>query len=314
MGSPALAVAVLERMVAAGHQVPLVVTQVASRAGRGLHESQPAVALAARSMGLPVFQPKAIRSQRTRERIREAQPDIIVVAAYGRILPREILEIPPLACLNVHLSLLPRHRGAAPVSGAILAGDRVTGVSIMAMEEGLDTGPVLAQAPRPIIGDDDQLSLTERLGRLGADLLVDLLPRWAAGAVTPQPQDESKATWTHPTQRSDAGLDWNQPAVQLWRKVRAYAEWPIAFTTWNGKLLRILKADYQPAGEVARGTVAALGQDRRARSAAIGTARGSLIPRLLGIEGKKAAPIDVFLQGYPGFIGATLGSPGGRAL
>jgi methionyl-tRNA formyltransferase len=267
------------------------------------------VAQSAQALGLEIFQPKAVRTEATRERIRAALPDVIVVVAYGRILPREILDVPPLGCLNVHLSLLPRHRGAAPISGAILAGDPITGVSIMIMEEGLDTGPVLAQAMTPITREDDQVTLTGKLGQLGADLLVDLLPRWQAGEVEPRPQDESQATWTYPTQRTDALLDWSQPAIQLWRKVRAYAEWPIAYSTWNGKLLRILKAEYNSGVELPLGAVAPFGEDRRPRAVCIGTAEGVLLPQVLGLEGKRAMPVSAFLQGYPGLVGSTLPVP-----
>jgi methionyl-tRNA formyltransferase len=308
MGSPELSVPALRAIVRAGHEVPLVVTQLSRRAGRGMREMEPAVGVAARELGLEIFQPKAMRSERTHERIRSAQPDVIVVVAYGRILPLEILEIPTRGCTNVHLSLLPRHRGAAPISGALLSGDPLTGVSIMIMEEGLDTGPVLAQAMTPITRDDDQLTLTSRLADLGADLLIDLLPRWQAGEVEPRPQDETQATWTHPTQRADARLDWSRPALDLWRVVRAYADWPIAHTTWNGKLLRILKAAYDPSVSLAPGLVAAVGEERRKRAIQIGTSDGVLLPEVLGVEGKRTLPVSDFLQGYPSLIGATLAS------
>lgn len=311
MGSPFLAVPILRGLVAAGHETSLIVTQVARRAGRGLRETQPPVAVEAATLGLPVYQPTTLRSEKAQERIRDARPDVIVVAAYGRILPPSVLAIPPLSCLNVHLSLLPHHRGASPVSGALLAGDGVTGVSVMLMDEGLDSGPVLAQVETPIGGEDDQISLTARLASFGADLIVDTLPRWASGSINPIPQHEASVTWTRPTTRADGQLDWNEPAVHLWRRVRAYADWPQAHTVWAGKLLRILKADWDPILQAPAGAVKALGAGRSPRVVAIGTGDGVLLPLVVGLEGRRAMPISAFLQGYKAFVEARLGSPQG---
>lgn len=347
MGSPALALPTLRAIVAAGHEIALVVTQIPRRAGRGLRETPPAVAVEAAFLGLPIYQPTTLRGESAQARIRAANPDVIVVLAYGRILPPQILSIPPFSCLNVHLSLLPRHRGASPVSAAILAGDQVTGVSVMLMEEGLDSGPVLAQAETPILSGDDQTSLTERLAALGAELLVQTLPRWASGTIQPTPQDQTLVTWTHPTTRADGLLNWDEPALLLWRRVRAYASWPQAFTRWRAgptargvggadnqsggrslhipsgiaalsvasgrlgpgqdeRLLRILRADYDPNSEAPPGLVTPRGPGRRPKAVAIGTAQGVLLPLVVGLEGRRAASIDAFLQGYPAFVGAHL--------
>lgn len=307
MGSPPLAVPALRALVEAGHELTLVVTQISRPAGRGLRETQPAIALAAESMGLPIDQPPTLRSERARERIQAAQPDAIVVLAYGKLLPPAILAIPPLQCLNVHLSLLPRQRGASPISGAILTGDPLTGVSVMIMEAGLDTGPVLAQIETPINPEDDQADLGARLADLGARLLLTTLAGWEAGRIEPRPQDESMATWTRPTERDDARLDWHQPADHLWRQVRAYAEWPQAFTWWGARRIRILAADYDPLGQTPPGIVRALGPGRRPRAFAVGTGQGELLPRIIGVEGRRAMPVETFLQGHPELIGATLG-------
>ncbi len=307
MGNPAFAVLPLTRLIEAGHDVSLVVTQGSKPVGRGQRQSHPPVALAAQELALPLFQPKAMRSEATRDRIREARPDAIVVVAFGRILPPEILAIPPLSCLNVHFSLLPRHRGAAPVSEAILAGDAATGISIMVMEEGLDTGPILSQVETLIAANDDQITLTARLAELGAHLLVDVLPRWAAGTITPVVQEHDLATWTRPTMRSDAQIDWSQSAESIWRRVRAFADWPQAFTRWNGKLLRILQADYATDIDLPPGKVAPFGEARRPKMIAVGAAKGALLPLRVGLEGKNAAPIAAFLQGYPQILEATLG-------
>lgn len=307
MGSPPSAVPSLEALLAAGHTIPLVVSQGSQRAGRGLRPRDPAVVGVARERGLSICQPESLRGEEATEPIRAARADAIVVVAYGKILPARVLEIPRLGCVNVHFSLLPRHRGASPVSAAILAGDSVTGVSIMLMEPTLDTGPVLAQEETPIASGDDEETLTERLAPIGAELLAGTLDGWAAGSLQPIAQDESSATWTRPTTRDDGRLHWEEPAVACWRRVRAYARWPQAVTWWNGRMLRILAADYDDAAQLAPGAVEAWGPKRPPTAAAIGTAKGALLPRILGLEGRRVMPIDAFLRGQPSFIGARLG-------
>jgi methionyl-tRNA formyltransferase len=309
MGSPLLAVPSLRALVEAGHEVRLVVTQVARPAGRGRRELQPPVAMAAAELGIAITQPERVRAPESLERIGREAPDAIVVAAYGQILPPALLAIPRLGCINVHPSLLPRHRGTSPISAAILAGDPVTGVSIMLMEAGMDTGPVLSQTTTAIADTDDQVTLTARLAELGAGLLVETLARWAIGDVKPQPQDAAVATVTRRTTPADGLLNWNEPAIALWRRVRAYAEWPQAFTAWEGKRLRILAADHDSALSAEPGRVLAVGaRVRSPAAAAIGTREGVLLPRIVGLEGRKALSVDTFLRGYPRLIGARLGS------
>ena len=228
-----------------------------------------------------------------------------MVVAYGKILPPAILNVPRLGCLNVHFSLLPRHRGASPVSAAILAGDSLTGVTVMLMDATMDTGPILAQETTPIADTDDQVTLNERLSLLGADLLVRSLELYAAGAIRPQPQDEVQATYTRPTQAVAGQLDWHETAETCWRRVRAYAAWPQAFTHWEGKRLRILAADRDPPVRAAPGQVHSWGSGRHA-GVAIGAGGGVLLPRIVGLEGGRAMPIDVFVRGHSSFIGAHL--------
>jgi methionyl-tRNA formyltransferase len=237
MGSPAFAVPSLEGLLGAGHEVALVLAQPDRPAGRGRQPTSPPVAAFARERGLPLFQPPSLKPPEAFRRVQEAAPDVIVVAAYGLILRQEVLDLPPLDCLNVHASLLPRHRGAAPISAAILAGDSETGICLMQMEIGLDTGPVIASASTPIGPTDDTPTLTDRLARLGRDLLVETLPRWAACQISPAPQDEALATYAPKISREDARLDWTLSARELDRRVRAYRGWPDAFTTWQGKQL-----------------------------------------------------------------------------
>jgi methionyl-tRNA formyltransferase len=240
--------------------------------------------------------------------LREAAPDVVVVAAYGLILRRAVLDLPPLGCLNVHASLLPRHRGAAPIMAAILAGDAETGVCIMRMEAGLDTGPVLARARTPIYPTDDALSLTPRLAELGGALLVETLPRWAAGEIRAEPQDDALATYAPKVSREDARLDWSFPAVELWRRVRAYRGWPDAFTTWGGRVLKILAArPGPPPGEPAPpGTVLLLADERPPRPA-VTTGDGLLALETVALEGKRPTDAADFARGYRDFVGAALG-------
>src|SRR5581483_5061140 len=195
MGTPQFAVPTLEAVLAAGHTVALVVTQPDRPVGRGRRLTPPPVARLAQERGLPLLQPRGVRSPEVQAQLAAARPEAIVVAAYARILPPEVLALPPLGCLNVHPSLLPRHRGPAPIQGALLAGDAETGTSIILLEERMDAGPILAQARLPI-ADDDALTLEPRLAAQGAHLLVETLADWAAGRLTPQPQDESRATYT----------------------------------------------------------------------------------------------------------------------
>lgn len=318
MGSPAFAVPSLDGLLQAGHDVALVLAQPDRPAGRGRQPTPPPVAVFARERGLPLFQPPSLKPPEAFARVREAAPDVIVVAAYGLILRREVLDLPPLGCLNVHASLLPRHRGAAPISAAILAGDTETGICLMRMEVGLDTGPVLACRSTPISPTDETPGLTERLAQLGRDLLIEQLPRWAAGEITPQPQDDALATYAPKIVREDARLLWTHPAETLARQVRAYRGWPDAFTTWQGKQLKVLAArvatpprpDAPPQqsgdGEHVPGRVVLL-EDGTAQRPAVVTGDGLLLLDTIALEGKRPADSLDFVRGYRAFVGADLG-------
>jgi methionyl-tRNA formyltransferase len=307
MGSPAFAVPSLEGLIEAGHEIALVLSQPDRPAGRSRQPTAPPVAAFARERGLPLFQPPSLKPPEAFARVREAAPDVIVVAAYGLILRREVLDLPPLGCLNVHASLLPCHRGAAPISAAILAGDEETGVCLMRMEVGLDTGPVLARLSTPIAPTDDTPILADRLAQLGRDVLAEELPRWAAGELVPEPQDDSLATYAPKIVRDDARLDWSLPAVELWRRVRAYRGWPDAFTTWQGKQLKILAAHPQPAGDDGPpGRVVQVGDGTGQRPAVV-TGDGVLVLDTVALEGKRPADGADFVRGYRAFVGADLG-------
>ena len=293
-----------------GHDLALIVTRPPHTAGRGRRLTEPDVGIAAHELGLSVYQPERIRRPDAVERLQREHPDAIVIAAYGQILPRAVLDLPPLGCINVHPSLLPRHRGPSPIPAAILAGDPVTGASIMLLDEGMDSGPVLAREETPIRPEDDAATLSPALANLGARLLVETLPRWAAGEIQPEPQNDAEATYSHLLTRDDGSLNWHEPAETLWRRVRAVAEWPQAFTHWDGKLLRILRADFDATGSAEPGLVVPLGgRAHSPTAAAIGTGAGLLLPRVMGIEGRRPVTIDAFLRGYRAFIGARLGIP-----
>jgi len=307
MGTPEFATPSLQGLVEAGYEIALVVSQPNRPVGRSRQPVRPPVAEYACGLGLPLFQPTSLRPPEVFARLSAARPDVVVVAAYGLLLRREVLELPPLGCLNVHASLLPRHRGAAPVAAAILAGDSQTGVCIMQMEAGLDTGPVLGCSGTPIGADDDTPSLTQRLAKIGRDLLLETLPAWAAGEIAPQPQDQHLATYAPRIEREDARLDWSLPVLDLWRRARAYRGWPDAFTSWAGRQLKVLVA--HPGPPAAPGTPA--GQvvsapDERTKPA-VAASDGTLVLDLVVLEGSRATDGAAFLRGHRDFMGAQLG-------
>ena len=308
MGTPEFAVPSLEGLLDAGHEVVLVCSQPDRPAGRGRRPTAPPVARIARERGLPLFQPPSLKPPEASAVVRDARPDAIVVAAYGLILRREVLDLPPLGCLNVHASLLPRHRGASPISAAVLAGDEETGVCIMRMEVGLDTGPVLRCAATPIAPSDGTPNLTERLAALGRDLLVETLPRWSAGEIVALPQDDTLATYAPRIRREDARLDWSLPAVDLWRRVRAYRGWPDAFTTWDGRQVKVLAARPGPAPDApgSPGTVLLLADERPPRPA-VATGDGTLVLDTVALEGKRPTDAADMARGYRDFVGSVLG-------
>jgi methionyl-tRNA formyltransferase len=317
MGSPDFALPALRRLVADGHEVLAVYTRPDREAGRGRELTPPPVKQLARELGLPVFQPPSLRREAAVAELRALRPEVIVVAAYGQILPRPVLDIPPRGILNIHASLLPRWRGAAPVQAAILAGDAETGVSIMLIDEGLDTGPVLARRATAISDFDTAGTLTERLAGMGAELLSETLPAWLAGAIVPVPQDESRATSAPRIEKAQGRLDWTRPAVELWRRVRAYTPWPGAFTTLHGDLLRLHEAwplageSDEPAGTVVAlppGALDAVPAERPRPAFAVQTGEGLLLPLKLQRAGRRVLYAEEFLRGERSMIGSRLGA------
>jgi methionyl-tRNA formyltransferase len=237
-GTPEFAATALDALSQAGHDIALVLTQPDRPHGRGLHEAPSAVKRRAEALGLPLAQPETLKDGATLAQLAAAGADAMVVAAYGLILPRAVLEIPRLGCLNIHASLLPRWRGAAPIQRALLAGDRETGISIMQMDAGLDTGPVLLREATPISADDTAETLHDRLAALGARAIV----RTLAEPCQPEPQDGAQATYAAKIDKREARIDWHETAEAIDRKIRAFSPVPGASTVFGGAPLKIWRA------------------------------------------------------------------------
>ncbi len=297
MGSPDFAIPALRALAASGGDKPRpydvigVVTQPDRPAGRGRTLVPPAVKLAAQALGLPVIQPERLRTPDAMEQLRAWAPDVIVVAAFGQILRAEVLDLPCYGCLNVHASLLPRGRGAAPIQAAILAGDAETGVTIMKMDAGVDTGPLLSQRSIPILPGDTAGSLFGKLSRLGAELLLETLPLYLSGEIQPQPQDDSHSTYAPLLKKEDGLLDFNRPAEELERRVRAVNPWPGAFMLWLGAPLKIHRAHAFTAKAESGKHLIHQGLP------AIGTTDGLLVFDELQPAGKKPMSGKAFLAG-----------------
>ncbi|PWH12446.1 MAG: methionyl-tRNA formyltransferase [Anaerolineae bacterium] len=242
MGSPDFAVPALRALAAEKYPIVGVITQPDRPAGRGNILTPPPVKVAALELGLEVLQPEKLRAPEAMQQLRAWNPDLIVVAAFGQILRPDVLSLPRYGCVNIHASLLPRHRGAAPIQAAILAGDKETGITIMLMDEGIDTGPMLARRSVEILPTDTGGSLFEKLSVLGGELLLETLPRYLSGELLPQPQPAEGATYAPMLKKEDGRLDFSRPAGELERKVRAFHPWPGAFMDWQGAPLKIHKA------------------------------------------------------------------------
>lgn len=231
-------------------------------------------------------------------------PDVIVVAAYGLFLPSVVLEAPQHGCLNIHPSLLPRHRGPSPVISTILNGDETGGVTIMLLDEGMDTGPVLAQKSTPIGSDETADTLTHRLFRIGADLLVDTLDKWVLGEITPSAQNDDQATITRLLKREDGRLDWTAPAASIERRIRAFTPWPGTSTSWNGRTLKVVHGRVADVtGDSEPGTVSAPSADR----IVVATGSGALELLEVQLEGRARSRAADFARGQRDFVGSVLG-------
>jgi methionyl-tRNA formyltransferase len=305
MGTPEFAVPALRHLVLNGHQVAAVYTRPDKPAGRGRQPAMSPVKRAAIELDLSVVQPASLKKAEAVAELAGYKADAVVVAAYGQILPKAVLDTPVSGCINIHPSMLPRHRGASPIVSAILQGDEFTGVSIMLMDEGLDTGPVLTRAQIPIANGDNTKSLTSKLSLMAAHLLQDVLPGWEKGQLKPQPQDEDGATYSGIITKQSGEIDWHKPADLIWRQVRAFHPWPGCYTSWRGKRLGIIEA--KPAAEesgAAEGQVVAMDHG----GFGVKTGSGVLEVLVVQLEGKREIAADEFLRGQRQLIGQVLPS------
>jgi methionyl-tRNA formyltransferase len=306
MGTPEFAVPSLEGLVSSRYEVVAVYTQPDKTAGRGRVLVESPVKKAALHHTLHVFQPENMKLVETRAQLADLKPDAIVVAAYGQILPQSVLEIPPFGCINIHPSLLPKYRGVAPVPAAILYGDEFTGVSIMLLDKGVDTGPVLTNVHVPVETQDTAGSLMEKLAHTGAQLLLDILPGWFRKEIKPQPQNNAEASYTKMLTKEAGEIDWKLPAAQIWRRVRAYQPWPGCYTRWQGKQLKILEAVPLPGGGTAEPGCVVVVKDSVALFG-VTTGDGILGVIKVQLEGKKIVTAREFLNGQRHILGAVLG-------
>ena len=300
MGTAELACASLTALAQnPAFEVVGVVTQPDRPKGRNLAPHPPPVKRTALGLNLPVFQPERVRHEEALQQLRSWQPEVIAVAAYGQILPVALLELPRWGCLNVHASLLPKYRGAAPIQWALLNGETQTGITIMKMDAGLDTGDILTSQPTGIAADDNAETLHDRLAAMGARLLPATILEWVAGNLEAKPQDPAAATHARKITKEDGQLDWRLPALDLWNRVRALNPWPTAYTSVPAEPkpvgLKIWQAEVEPSLEGRPGEIL------RAEASALIVACGEQALRVLSLqrEGKKRLPAAEFLAGFP---------------
>ncbi len=296
MGSPEFALPALEALNYA-YNVVAVVTQPDRPAGRGRHPQPSAVKQLAVGLKIPILQPASLRKLSAVTELAAYAPDLIIVAAYGQILPRSILEMPKFGCLNIHASLLPAWRGASPIQAAIANGDERTGVTIMLMDEGMDTGAILAQREVPIRSGTTAMELSDQLAHLGARTLIEILPAYLRGTLAAIPQDDSKKSFAPKLTKQDSLLDFRLPAQTLLNQIHAYQPWPGAVYQWGGKRLKILQAHVHPTFECDPS-----GRFVMNGLPAICTSDGLLVLDTVQPEGKKPMPGKAFLNGQPDWL------------
>ena len=309
MGSPEFAISTLQKIILNGHEVVAVYTRLDKPAGRGRTPVSPAIKKAALSLNLPVIQVPNFRNTEAIEQLSGLKPDAIVVAAFGQILPQAVLDIPRYGCLNIHPSLLPKYRGPSPVVSALLAGDAFAGVSVMRLDPGMDTGPVLSCAQIAILEEDNNITLTDKLFQIGAGLLVEVLAFLPLGKVHEEPQNEKLASVSREIAKEDGKIDWHLSAGEIWQRVRAFQAWPESFTFWQGKQIKIVEAVPLDGTENQDpGRVILLSTFNKPSGAAFGivTGKGILGVLKLQSEGKRVMSSEEFLRGQRNFIGAIL--------
>jgi methionyl-tRNA formyltransferase len=304
-GTPRFAVPTLERLVAAGHSVPLVVTQPDRPRGRGMELVASPVKEAAVRLGIPIAQPATIKTNdEFRAQLAALQPDAIIVVGYGRIIPQWMIDLPRFGNLNLHASLLPKYRGAAPIQWAIANGESVTGVTTMRIDAGLDTGDILLQREIPILREDTAETLAPRLASVGAELMVETLRALESGQIHPTPQDHSQATLAPILKKEDGRMDFSRPASDLFNRMRGFQPWPGAFTTFKTKTLQVHRAEpVQHPSELMPGTIAV-----EAAHLLVGCGQDTALDLVeVQIEGKRRMTAQEFINGYRPQTGNRLG-------
>ena len=304
MGTPDFAVGTLEEIIKAGHEVVLVVTQPDKPRGRSGALQFPPVKECAVAHGIEVFQPKKIREEENVEYLRKYNADIMVVAAFGQLLPKSILDMPKYGCINVHASLLPKYRGAAPIQWSVINGDPVTGVTIMQMDVGMDTGDMIATREVVIGEEETGGGLFDKLAEVGAKLCVDTMIEIENGTVTRTPQNHEEATHVSMISKELGNVDWNKSAVEIERLIRGLNPWPSAYTQLDGKTFKLWKAKVvKEDTDKTPGTIVRVGKD----CLAVQTGSGLLSLLEVQLEGKKRMEVDAFLRGYQVEEGTCLG-------
>ena len=311
MGTPDFAAATLKKIIEAGHEVIGVVTQPDKQKGRSQTVSFSPVKELAIEHGLTVYQPVKVRDAEFLQIVKELEPAVIIVAAFGQILPKALLNIPPFGCINVHGSLLPKYRGAAPIQYSIIDGEAETGITIMYMDVGIDTGDMILQEKTPITAEETGGSLFDKMAILGAELLLKALQQIEAGTAIRVPQDNEKATYVKMLDKDMGKIDFTQPAVKLERMIRGLNPWPSAYTFLDGKTLKLwqAKVELKSAADENNSIVAVSGEvvEIRKDSLVVMTGEGVLVIQELQLEGKKRMMADAFLRGYTVMVGTKLG-------
>jgi len=305
MGTPQVAVPILESLIRGPCRMLAVYTQPDKLVGRSQRLTPPPVKELAIKHKITVIQPKTLKSTEVVRELASFKPELIVVTAFGHILSPEVLSLPKFGCLNVHPSLLPRHRGPSPVANAFLHADLATGVTIMLMNENLDSGPILTQERMDILPLDTTGSLTAKLAYMGAELLMQTLPKWLAGELEPRPQDESQATYSRLITSQDGEIDWHLSAVELWQRVRAFNPWPGCYTWWQGKRLKIHQATV--LNEPSKDEIGKVLVLREPPKVGVVTGKDILGLCQIQLEGKREIPVADFVRGQRNFIGSILG-------
>ncbi len=304
MGTPDFSVGALKALAENGYEIAGVVTQPDKPRGRGKASSMTPVKEAALELGLTVYQPARVREQSFMDTVRALNPDVIVVSAFGQIIPKALLELPRYGCVNIHASLLPKYRGAAPIQWAVMDGEPVSGVTIMQMDEGLDTGDMLAKTEVPLEPDETGGSLFDKLSRAGAELLIRTLPALEQGTLTPEKQPlESPTAYARMIRKEDGRIDWNLEAEAIERRIRGLNPWPSAYTELTGKILKIWRAEVLPkeSGQTP-GTVTEAGKG----GFCVQTGKGVLRLLEVQLEGKKRMDAQAFLRGFHAAPGMKL--------